>query len=68
MSRNKNQEIEMLINDNEIIFEILIDEYFDPLSSVLRVHIARLKKKLKEVGKKEILITNRGVGYSICED
>ena len=50
------------------IAEHVYDEYFDPLSSVLRVHIARLKKKLKEVGKKEILITSRGVGYSICED
>ncbi|CEO20991.1 response regulator transcription factor [Paraclostridium sordellii] len=49
------------------IAEHVYDEYFDPLSSVLRVHIARLKKKLKEVSGKEILITTRGIGYSICE-
>ncbi|CEQ22041.1 DNA-binding response regulator [[Clostridium] sordellii] len=50
------------------IAEHVYDEYFDPLSSVLRVHIARLKKKLKAVSGKEILITTRGIGYSICEE
>lgn len=49
------------------IAEHVYDEFFDPLSSVLRVHIARLKRKLKEVAGKEIIITNRGIGYSICE-
>ncbi|WP_274541873.1 winged helix-turn-helix domain-containing protein [Romboutsia weinsteinii] len=48
--------------------EHVYDEYFDPLSSVLRVHIARLKKKLKEVSGKDIIITTRGIGYSICEE
>ena len=50
------------------IAEHVYDEYFDPLSSVLRVHIARLKKKLKEASDKDIIITTRGIGYSICED
>ncbi|KPI48554.1 chemotaxis protein CheY [Clostridioides difficile] len=50
------------------ISEHVYDEYFDPLSSVLRVHIARLKKKLKEEAGKEIIITTRGIGYSICKD
>ncbi len=49
------------------IAEHVYDEFFDPLSSVLRVHIARLKKKLKEVADKDIIITTRGIGYSICE-
>lgn len=49
------------------IAEHVYDEFFDPLSSVLRVHIARLKSKLKEAAGKEIIITNRGIGYSICE-
>ncbi len=50
------------------IAEHVYDEFFDPLSSVLRVHIARLKRKLKEVAGKEVIITNRGIGYSICEE
>lgn len=50
------------------IAEHVYDEFFDPLSSVLRVHIARLKRKLKEASGKEIIITNRGIGYSICEE
>lgn len=50
------------------IAEHVYDEFFDPLSSVLRVHISRLKKKLKEEAGKEIIITHRGVGYSICEE
>lgn len=49
------------------IAEHVYDEFFDPLSSVLRVHIARLKSKLKDAAGKEIIITNRGIGYSICE-
>ena len=50
------------------IAEHVYDEFFDPLSSVLRVHVARLKRKLKEAAGKEVIITNRGIGYSICEE
>jgi two-component system response regulator QseB len=49
----------------EAIAEHVYDEFADPFSSVLRVHIANLRKKLKNVGEKEILITNKGKGYSI---
>ena len=50
------------------IAEHVYDEYFDPVSSVLRVHISRLKKKLKDAAGKEVIITNRGIGYCICEE
>jgi two-component system response regulator QseB len=50
---------------SEAIAEHVYDEFADPFSSVLRVHIANLRKKLKNVGEKEILITNKGKGYSI---
>ncbi|MBM7833378.1 response regulator transcription factor [Clostridium sardiniense] len=53
---------------SEDIAEHVYDEFFDPTSSVLRVHIAKLKKKLKEACGKEVLKTTRGKGYSICEE
>ena len=40
---------------------------FDPFSSVLRVHLARLKKKLAEAAEKEVLKTIRAKGYQLCD-
>ncbi|MGO5066626.1 response regulator transcription factor [Clostridium sporogenes] len=51
---------------SEEIVEHIYDENFDPFSSVLRVHIARLKKKLSNTSGKEILINIRGKGYVLC--
>ncbi|HDK7156699.1 TPA: response regulator transcription factor [Clostridium botulinum] len=51
---------------SEEIAEHIYDENFDPFSSVLRVHIARLKKKLSNASGKEILINIRGKGYVLC--
>lgn len=51
----------------EKIAEHVYDESFDPFSSVLRVHLARLKKKLAEVSDKEILKTIRAKGYQLCD-
>ncbi|MHB9945745.1 DNA-binding response regulator [Clostridium botulinum] len=51
---------------SEEIAEHIYDENFDPFSSVLRVHIARLKKKLSNSSGKEILINIRGKGYVLC--
>ncbi|KOR23846.1 response regulator transcription factor [Clostridium sp. FAM 1755] len=51
---------------SEEIVEHIYDENFDPFSSVLRVHIARLKKKLSNTSEKEILINIRGKGYVLC--
>lgn len=52
----------------EEIAEHIYDESFDPFSSVLRVHIARLRKKLMEAAGKDILQTTRGKGYSLCAE
>lgn len=55
-----------VIVSSEEIAEHVYDENFDPFSSVLRVHLARLRKKLMEASGKEILQTTRGKGYSLC--
>lgn len=52
---------------SESIAEHVYDEFFDPFSSVLRVHIANLRKKLKAVSERDILITLKGKGYRIWE-
>lgn len=51
---------------SEEIVEHVYDEDFDPFSTVLRVHLSKLRKKLNNVSGKNILITTRGKGYSIC--
>ncbi|MBB6714422.1 response regulator transcription factor [Clostridium gasigenes] len=52
---------------SESITEHVYDEFFDQFSSVLRVHIANLRKKLKIGAEKDILITLKGKGYRIWE-
>ena len=51
---------------SEEIVEHVYDENFDPFSSVLRVHISRLKNKLSSVYGKDILVNVRGKGYFLC--
>lgn len=51
----------------EEIVEHIYDESFDPFSSVLRVHMARLKKQLASSAGKEVLKTIRAKGYQLCE-
>ena len=51
---------------SEEIVEHVYDENFDPFSSVLRVHISRLKNKLKNVKGQEVLVNVRGKGYCLC--
>lgn len=51
----------------EEIAEHVYDENFDPFSSVLRVHLARLKKQLGHISGRELLKTIRGKGYQLCE-
>ncbi len=53
---------------SEDIAEHVYDENFNPFSSVLRVHIARLKKKLQMAANREVMITVRGKGYYLCLD
>lgn len=53
------------IMSNEQIAEHVYDEDFDPFSSVLRVHMANLKKKLGY--KQDSILKNiKGKGYYIC--
>lgn len=56
------------IVSSEEIVEHVYDESFDPFSTVLRVHLTKLRKKLTEAAGKDILITTRGKGYSLCSD
>lgn len=53
---------------SEELLEHVYDEYFDSFSSVLRVHITKLRRKIKEIAGKDILINIRGKGYSIYND
>lgn len=50
---------------SEEIAEHIYDESYDPFSSVLRVHLTRLRKKLMNAAGHEVLITTRGKGYSL---
>ena len=50
---------------SEEILEHVYNEYFNPFSSVLRVHITKLRKKLEKASGREVLITTRGKGYSL---
>ncbi|HGD7084530.1 TPA: response regulator transcription factor [Enterococcus faecium] len=56
----------LAVVSSEEISEHVYDEDFDPFSSVLRVHLARLKKKLAEAAEKEVLKTIRAKGYQLC--
>lgn len=53
---------------SEQIAEHIYDDMYDPFSSVLRVHLARLRKKLADCAKMEVLINIRGKGYKLCVD
>lgn len=52
----------------EDIAEHVYDEFYDPFSSVLRVHIANLRRKLRNAAGCEVLITRKGIGYEICKE
>lgn len=52
---------------SEDIAEHVYDESFNQFSTVLRVHIANLRKKLKIIAEEDILITLKGKGYRIWE-
>ena len=52
---------------SEDIVEHVYDEFFDPFSSVLRVHIANLRKKLNAASGEGLLVTVKGKGYRLCE-
>ncbi len=54
------------IVSGEDVVEHVYDEFFDPFSSVLRVHIANLRKKLSAEGGEGLLLTIKGKGYQLC--
>lgn len=51
---------------SEEIGEHIYNDSYDPFSSVLRVHIARLKGKLNTAAGYELMKTVRGKGYQLC--
>lgn len=51
---------------SEEIGEHIYNDSYDPFSSVLRVHIARLKNKLNTAAGYELMKTVRGKGYQLC--
>lgn len=53
---------------SEEIVEHVYNEDFDPFSTVLRVHLSKLRKKLENTCGKNILVTTRGKGYSLCTE
>ena len=53
------------IVSSEDIIEHTYDEDFDPFTSVLRVHISNLRKKLQAAGGQNLLITIKGKGYCL---
>jgi DNA-binding response OmpR family regulator len=55
------------VASSEEIVEHVYDEFFDPFSSVLRVHIANLRKKLNAASGEGLLLTVKGKGYRLCE-
>lgn len=52
----------------EEIIEHTYNEEFDMFSSVLRVHISNLRKKLQAAGGQNLLVTVKGKGYRLWND
>ena len=51
---------------SESIAEHVYNNEFNPFSSVLRVHIAQLRRKVLEVAGVDLVKTVRGKGYQLC--
>nr|WP_302593613.1 winged helix-turn-helix domain-containing protein [uncultured Acetatifactor sp.] len=56
------------IVSNEDIIEHTYNEEFDLFSSVLRVHISNLRRKLLAASGQNLLITIKGKGYCLWND
>jgi DNA-binding response OmpR family regulator len=50
------------------LLEKVWDLHFDPMSNVVDVHVANLRRKLLETGEKPLIHTVRGVGYVLSID
>ena len=53
---------------SEDIVEHIYDERFNEFSSVIRVHIAKIRRKLKLVSGKSFLYTQKGIGYYVSTE
>lgn len=53
---------------SEDLMNHIYNEDVDPFSTVLRVHLSKLRKKLYEATGINVLKTMRGKGYSLCLD
>jgi DNA-binding response OmpR family regulator len=50
------------------LLEKVWDLHFDPMSNVVDVHVAKLRRKLKAGGENALIHTMRGVGYILNRD
>ncbi|WP_298774993.1 response regulator transcription factor [uncultured Shewanella sp.] len=48
-----------------LLFEAVWDYHFDPRTNVIDVHIAKLRRKLEDLGHGELIETVRGAGYRL---
>ncbi len=58
---------EEVIRRTELL-EKVWDLHFDPMSNVVDVHVANLRKKLDEAGERPLIHTVRGVGYMLSAE
>ena len=54
--------VERVVRRTELL-EKVWDLHFDPMSTVVDVHVANLRRKLRASGQEQLLHTVRGVGY-----
>lgn len=50
------------------LLEKVWDLHFDPMSNVVDVHVAKLRRKLTAVGESALIHTMRGVGYILSKE
>ena len=63
----------LLLHPEEVVrrtdlLEKVWDLHFDPMSNVVDVHVANLRRKLLEAGDQPLIHTIRGVGYMLSVD
>lgn len=51
-----------------MLLERVWNYHFDPQTNIVETHISRLRSKLNEHDKRDIIETIRGVGYRIAAD
>ncbi len=51
----------------EELLEHVWDEYADPFTNTVRVHLANLRRKLREAAGGQLIETVIGKGYRLCE-